>query len=93
MENSNATAQNASKIPEVVVEEEKLKTNKEKLLKTVNVIKKVENENVQIQIQEVVEESIEVTQVPALFHIIQAPRNCPPGYKLDSNGRCRKIVF
>lgn len=91
MENSNSTAENASKIPEVVLEEEKLESNKEKLLKTVNVIKKAEDGNVKIR--EVVEESIEVTQVPALFHIIQAPINCPPGYKLDANGRCRKIIF
>lgn len=93
MGNSNSTAKEESKtyeVPENSLEEEKFKTIKENLLKTENVIKKTEDEYADRE--EVVEETIEPTQVPTLFHIIQAPKFCPPGYKLDHHGRCRKVI-
>lgn len=93
MGNSNSTAEKESKIyevPENSLEKEKLKTNNEKLLQTENVIKKAEDKYANRE--ELVEETIVPTQVPTLFHIIQAPKFCPPGYKLDHQGRCRKVI-
>lgn len=31
--------------------------------------------------------------VPNNFNVISAPRLCPPGYRLDSTGKCRKIMW
>lgn len=30
--------------------------------------------------------------VPALFNVIGAPKNCPAGYRLDAHGKCRRIL-
>ena len=75
MGNSNSMVENESKIyevPENLLTEEKLKNDKEKLVKTENVIKKAEDECANRE--EVVEGTIEPIQMPTLFHIIQAPR-------------------
>lgn len=93
MENLNSMAEKDSKnyeVSENLLVEENLKVNKEKLLETENVLKKTEDKCGNSE--EVVEETIEPTQVPTLFHILQAPKLCPAGYKLDHQGRCRKII-
>lgn len=41
---------------------------------------------------EVAEEPIFEMQVPMGFNLITAPKVCPPGHRLDSHGKCRKIV-
>lgn len=41
---------------------------------------------------EVNEEPVVGQQVPMAFNIIQAPKVCPPGYRLDAKGNCRKIM-
>lgn len=30
--------------------------------------------------------------VPMSFNIIRAPKVCPPGYRMDSTGKCRRIM-
>lgn len=42
--------------------------------------------------EEVVEEPIFEMQIPMAFNVISAPKFCPPGYRMDSNGKCRKIM-
>jgi hypothetical protein len=42
--------------------------------------------------QEVVEETVIAQQLPMAFSIIKAPIVCPPGYRPDSRGKCRKIL-
>ncbi|KAL1374457.1 hypothetical protein pipiens_017447 [Culex pipiens pipiens] len=43
--------------------------------------------------KEVTEEVISAHYVPKAFQVITAPTVCPPGYKPDSRGKCRKIDF
>ncbi|CRK93772.1 CLUMA_CG007300, isoform A [Clunio marinus] len=40
----------------------------------------------------VIEEPIKAFQVPVAFNVISAPRVCPPGYRMDSKGKCRKVL-
>ncbi|CAO1304713.1 unnamed protein product [Diamesa serratosioi] len=91
MGNSKSTANESKihKIPENLLVEQTF--NQEKLLKTENVLKTTEDEYANRK--EVVEETIQATQVPTVFHILQAPKLCPAGYKLDHQGRCRKIIY
>lgn len=41
---------------------------------------------------EVCEELVAARQIPLSFNIIKAPTVCPPGYRLDAKGKCRKIM-
>lgn len=38
------------------------------------------------------EEHILAQQVPMAFNVITAPLVCPPGYRLDSTRKCRRIM-
>lgn len=38
------------------------------------------------------EELIVPTVAPLAFGIIKAPKICPPGYRLDGKGNCRRIL-
>lgn len=40
----------------------------------------------------VVEELVVEQSIPMAFTIIKAPKVCPPGYRLDSSGKCRRIM-
>ena len=31
-------------------------------------------------------------QTPIAFNVISAPKVCPPGYRMDATGKCRKIM-
>lgn len=31
-------------------------------------------------------------QTPIAFNVITAPKVCPPGYRMDATGKCRKIM-
>lgn len=31
-------------------------------------------------------------QTPIAFNVISAPKHCPPGYRMDATGKCRKII-
>lgn len=31
-------------------------------------------------------------QTPIAFNVIAAPKVCPPGYRMDATGKCRKIM-
>lgn len=41
---------------------------------------------------DVFDEEVKLEDVPMTFNVIKAPTVCPPGYKLDKNGKCRKII-
>lgn len=38
------------------------------------------------------EEPFFAKEMPAAFAVITAPKVCPPGYRLDATGKCRRIL-
>lgn len=40
----------------------------------------------------VAEEPFFAKEMPAAFAVITAPKVCPPGYRLDASGKCRRIL-
>lgn len=50
----------------------------------------VEDEEDHKESEPVVEQHILAQQTPMAFNVITAPRVCPPGYRLDSTGKCRR---
>lgn len=43
--------------------------------------------------EEVVEETAVEKNIPLAFQVITAPKFCPPGYRLDSKGKCKRIMW
>ena len=41
---------------------------------------------------EVVEETVVQQNVSENFYMIAAPKHCPPGYRLDSKGKMKRIM-
>lgn len=40
----------------------------------------------------IVEKPLVMKEMEKAFNVINAPKVCPPGYRLDSAGKCRRIM-
>jgi hypothetical protein len=66
--------------------------NSEENRKKVSIEEKT-NESVNAgTISRAVDESVTGQEVPMASSVIKAPIVCPPGYRLDAKGKCRKIM-
>jgi hypothetical protein len=75
------------------VEVDETKKNEEAI--KAGAIEIVEDNSSQIKNEEknaVDEEPVVVQINPLVFNVIKAPKVCPPGYRLDSTGKCRRIL-
>lgn len=39
-----------------------------------------------------IEPQVHQLQTPIAFNVVSAPKVCPPGYRMDATGKCRKIM-
>lgn len=63
-----------------------------KTTETISTEDKIEEEVVEVE--EVIEEKEIQAEIPKpMFNVIDAPLVCEVGYKLDHEGKCRKIIF